>query len=437
MSRPLKLDHALRALPESRALAELREALYGISRARRAAAWAEPGEYTTLDEREADLEALEARLAEIAERARERAERVNRAALDSLRALRQGDEAAAARELVRAGEVLEGGGELEEAERFYRQAVALGRRPRDRTAEGLAHCRVARVRRTLGDSAGALAEYLAGWRIAEASGDRETMALACVGRGNVHVDRGEWEPAREWYERGLEVLGGEGASRAKWEVYSNLAIVARRAGSLAASEGWLLRVQAAAEATGDPGAALYLAHGRAQLHLARGETAEAESAFRAALAGADGAARAVILANLGEALLLGGRTDDAEEVARAAEEAALAAREIGVLPEVYRLLGRVAAARGWRDGFIHFEQALSLAGEGDGAAAERAATQHHYARFESALGETDAAAARLTEALALYERLGARRETAQVRADLEEITGTTAASARPSTEGEG
>src|SRR3954465_9850980 len=146
-TRPLKIDHALKALPEVDDLGGLREALIGVSREDRGQAWSAAAAYATLDGRLADTAALEARIAALADEARQRVDAVMRHSLAALRALESGDEAAAARALVAAGEVEEEAGRVDEAESFFRQALALGRRPRDRSAEGLALRRLGRVAR--------------------------------------------------------------------------------------------------------------------------------------------------------------------------------------------------------------------------------------------------------------------------------------------------
>jgi len=422
---PLKLEAALRALPDAPVLAGLRETLISLARARRAASWAVAGEYETLERREAELEGLAGRLQELAEQARERTERIHRHSLEALQALEQGDPAAAARALVAAGEVLEANRELEEAESFFRQAVQLGRKPRDRSAQALAHCRLARVLRARGSWPQALREYRTGWEVAEAERARDLMVLACQGCGNVHVDLGEWSLAREWYLRGLEVLAGSPPGRAEWELCSNLSIVARRSGSLAESEGWLLRAAQTAGALGDEEVEFFVANGWGQLHLARGDPRAAEESFRQALgATRHPHSRAATFVNLGESLLLQGRLDDAEQVAREAEETALLHRVLTLLPDAYRLLGRVAGERGQRDGFVFFEQALALEGE-NGPARSRAETQHRYGEFQARMGDTDSAAARLREAAGVYRALGAARELEGVEAALAELGGTT------------
>jgi tetratricopeptide (TPR) repeat protein len=411
--RSLKVEQALRVLPEGRAIAPLREALISISTLDGEGRWSEAGEYSTLERRDADIALLGERIPALVERVRLRAEAVLRHSVQALTAAERGEMEIAAEEMIHAGEVLENDRELEEAERFYRQAVVLGRKPRDRRVEGLAHCRLARVRRAAGAWADALVEYEAGFEIADACRDQVVMVLACQGMGNVQVDRGDWTAAREWYERGLVVLRGSPPSRAEWELCSNLAIVARRSGSLAESEGWLLRAEGLVESLEDATGRVFLQNGWGRLHIARLAPAAAEAAFRLALSAAGaGGGRGVVLVNLAESLLLQGRLDEAEQVARGAEEAALLDRSLSLLPEIYRVLGRIAGERGRRDGFVFFEQSLALLPPG-APLLERATTQHQYGLFEAGMRDFDNATARLTEAIEIYRSLGAEIEAAE------------------------
>lgn len=426
------MERALEALPDADALAPLREALIALSQADQALAWAASGDYATLDKRLAALDVLEARVPELAEQVRERAERVFRHAVAALRALEEGEAAAAARALVAAGEAEEAERRFEQAESFFEKARELGRRARDRTAEALALRRLARVARARGELERAHALYRQSYEIAEAMGDVEGIVVACQGLGNVHVDRGLWEPARAWYARGLERIAHAPPSRLHWQLYNNLAIVALRTGDLAQSEGWLERMREAIETTGDEVGIAYLENGRGQLLLARGRFAEAEAAYRRAVAGADDArARTHYLLNLGAALLRQARLPDAERAVRQAEELAITRRVVDALPEAYRALGSIARARGDANGFLFFEQALETCRTHRLPEVQLAATQHEYGLWEEAMGQAEAAAARFAEAMNIYRQLGFRMEMERAAADLARLAPGAAPGAGP------
>ena len=418
-ARPLRIDHALKALPEVDDLVHLREALIGASRADGERAWSASEAYATFESRLADPEALEAQVAALADRARERVEAVLRRSVEALRALEAGDPAAAARALVAAGEAEEGEGRLDEAEGFYRQALLLGRRPRDRSAEGLALRRLGRVARERGDLDEALRLYLAGFEVAAAQRDAEGAVVACQGVGNVYVDQGLWAPAREWYARGTALLGDAAPSRPLWQLYSNLAVVARRTGDLDGSAAWLDRADAVVRGLDDQQGVLPVQNGRARLLVERGELEAAEAAYRRSLEGeGTPALRGAVLSNLAECLLLAGKLRESEQVARELERLAVVHRLTPLLPHVYRALGAVARARGDAEGFVFYEQALALCRAPGTPPIELATTQHEYALLEAAAGRAESAAARLEEALAVYRRLGTRPEIERAERDL-------------------
>ena len=421
-TRPLKVDQALKALPEIDDLGGLREALIGASREDRGRAWAASQAYSTVDGRLADTAALEAQVAAVAEQARARMEAAMRHSIAALRALEAGDDAAAARALVAAGEVEEEAGRLEAAEACYRKALALGRRPRDRSAEGLAVRRLARIARERGDLDAALGAYVASYEVAVAQRDIEGAVVACQGVGNVYVDQGLWEQAREWYQRGLSLAGEDAPSRPLWQLYSNLAVVARRTGDLGASDAWLDRTEAIVRRLGDAAGRLPIENGRARLLEARGNYAAAAAAYRRSLeAEGSPSLRGAVLSNLADCLLLAGDLRGAEAAARELERLALVQRLAPLLPHAYRTLGAAARARRDEEGFVFFEQALDLCRAPGSPPFELAQTQHEYARFDAAMGRAESAAARLHEALAIYRRLGTRPEMEKAEREMAEL----------------
>jgi hypothetical protein len=112
---------------------------------------------------------------------------------------------------------------------------------------------------------------------------------------------------------------------------------------------------------------------------------------------------------------------EAERTARAAEEEAITHGVVAKLPEVYRTLADVLAARGDAECFLCFEQALDLCRERDLPSIELAISLHAYAAWEAEQGLWDAARERLHQAQALFEQLGTRPELERVRADLARV----------------
>jgi tetratricopeptide (TPR) repeat protein len=416
--RALKIDAALKAIPETDDLAHLREALLSASRADGGLAWGSAEEHTTIDMRLADPAALESQIEALADRVRRRVELVMRHTVRALAALERGEAAEAAQHLVAAGEVEERERRLHEAQHFYERALEVGRKPRDRRGEGLALRRLGRVARAMGQWETSTRRYEESYEVSIAQRDDAGAVVACQGLGNVHVDQSRWSEAREWYLRGVERCPARPPGVEYVHLCVGLSVVDRRLGGLDAAAEWLGRGGESAAGLGDAVMA-YVDHGWGRLHLARGEAAEAESAFRRALARElDPVVRVAAMVGLSEPLLRQGRTREAFAAARDAEALAIHSRAVPKLPDVYRALGAAGAERGDTEAFLFYEQALEVCRDHRLPAFEVAATQHHYGRFEARRGDREAAAARLREAHRLYAELGARMETDEVAEEL-------------------
>ena len=79
------------------------------------------------------------------------------------------------------------------------------------------------------------------------------------------------------------------------------------------------------------------------------------------------------------------------EEAREAEREAIASGIVPKLPEVYRILGRIASAEDNPDAFVFFERALDIVRERSLPALEEALTLQAYAESEARRGEEDSA----------------------------------------------
>jgi tetratricopeptide (TPR) repeat protein len=417
--RRLRMEQAIGSLPDLHDLLPLKEALIDASGLPGGDTWAGSRSYATVGRRIADAAAVEARIPEMAERVRARAETVLRSVVRALQQLEQGDWAAAAASLVAAGEIEEASWRLDEAEQYYRKALELGRKPRDRRGEALALKRLARLARTRGDLPEALRLYLAGYGVSEAARDAAGMVVGCLGVGNVHVDQGNWMAASEWYHRGLEAL--EDRSTAEFLHLCNaLSVVERRLNRFAESDAWLAAGEAEAPHVDDAGARRYLEHGRARLHVARGELAEAERVLREMLnREVEPVARISAMINLAEPLLLQGAYGEAESLLRGAESLALRYHATPHLAYVYEQMGKLAGARRDPEGFLFFEQALDLVRQHRLPKAQYAATQHAYGIFEADTGSMESGIARLEVARKCFRSIGAEVDADAVERDIE------------------
>jgi tetratricopeptide (TPR) repeat protein len=409
-------------LPDTDDLIPLRGAVAGSGREDSSLAWSGSEAYGTVDTLLLDLELLQRAIPEAIVRERERVEAVYARVGEALRSVAAGEEAAGARALVAAGEVEEGAGRLPAAESFYRRALALGRRPHDRRTEGLALRRLGRVARARGELDESLRLYRGSFEVADAMEDAAGSVVACQGMGNVLSDRGGWDEAVVWFERGLE-RAGDSPTRERWQLEVNLSNVHRRAGRLRESEAWLRHAERTVETLEDAAGRVYVLNSRGLLRLATGDAAGADSTYESALAYATTPAeRATVLINRAETLLRLGRIIDSEAAVRELERTALAHRLVGFLAHAYRALGAVARARSDGDGFIFFEQALSIAEQEGGTELEAALTQEEYGLFQAALGDRDSGIARLEVAKAGFTRLGSAPDIERVTNEIRELS---------------
>jgi tetratricopeptide (TPR) repeat protein len=224
-------------------------------------------------------------------------------------------------------------------------------------------------------------------------------------------DQGRWSEATAWYHAALAALDKiDGPVPERWHAQLCLHIVARSRGSIDESLAWLERAEVAAAAVDPVAARPFLENARGQLLMARGDFAEAERHFRAALAATSHArGRVTIRLNLAEAMLAQVRTLDAAEEAREAEREAIRTALVPKLPEVYRLLGRIASAEGDPDAFVLFERALALVREHGLPALEQAQTLQAYADAEARVGNAETAAELRRAASEHFEALGIPR----------------------------
>jgi tetratricopeptide (TPR) repeat protein len=279
---------------------------------------------------------------------------------------------------------------------------------RDRRTAGLALRRVARATRALGDLTEALLKYEQGYDLARGMSDHRGAAEAAIGAGNVLEEQGRWSEAESWYRAALEVLDAvDEPTPERWHALLTLHIVARSRGALDESVPLLEQAEVAAAAVDPDSATPFIENARGQLLMARGAYEDAEASFRTALAAAAHArARVTIRLNLSESFLARGRTLDAAEHAREAEREAIRARITPKLPEVYRLLGRIASAEDNPDAFVLFERALELVRERRLPVLEEALTVQAYAEAEALKGDGDAAAQLREAASERFRALG-------------------------------
>lgn len=406
----LRLDEARRAIPDLDELRPAIDLLITSSRPDEAAAWTASAELATVDARLVSAALLAEEAARLAEREAEHLKTLYAALGRAVAALARGDRGACAAALLDAARLEEERDRPSRARAYSATAYELSRGERDQGPAALALRRQARADRALGQLDDALAGYAQSHGIARAIRDARGAAEAAIGAGNTLEEQGRWTEAEAWYGAALEALTDEGeAVPERWHALLTLHIVMRSRGEIAASRPWLEKAAGVAALADGDAALPYLENARGQLRMAEGAYADAEAHFRDALVHArTSRVRVMIGVNFAESLLAQGRTLDAAEQARLAEREAIVAGLVSRLPEVYRMLGRIATAEGNPDAFVLFERALELVREHRLPTLEEAMTLQAYADAERQRGDAEAAQSLRDEAAQRYASLNIR-----------------------------
>jgi len=415
----LLVERALALVPDAEEFLPLSEAVIGSSRVDRDKLWARSAAYATVGKRVVDPTRLAEMIPSLVERSQERLQELYDRILEAIRHEQAGDLEAAAQALIRAGEVEEGDGRLEKAERIYRMALELSSDLREKGAQVLALRRLGRAARAAGRLDAAWEWYERSHQLAVDQMDLAGQAVACQGLANVSDDRGERERARTWNERGLEIARGLRDAALEWPFYTNLSVSAIQQGELAEAEALLARARKRIEATGGGDSLLFYQNNRGLLLTEHGDLDQAEAGFREALARPlDALWEVTVRVNLGEVLLRHGRLFEAQEEARRAEEVAVVHRRIPDLVSVYGLLGGIARSKADEEGFVFYEQALNVCHERGLPRKDEAAVLHGYGMLHAACGRPAEARAYLEAAREIYDSLGFAPELARVDHDL-------------------
>lgn len=406
--KPLKMDEVWRILPPLDELRPVLDHLLARSVPDPDRTWSASGEVGTAGDRLVGPEDAELDPAALAEEARRHTEAVFLAVTEAVRFLTLAQGTAAAAAFLEAAGLEEEHGRPDRARAYAISAYQAARDEKDQGPAGLALRRWGRAARALGELEEAGVRYTRGYEIARALLDHRGAAEAAIGAGNVLEDQGRWEEAERWYHRALQILEPvEGYAPERWQAFLNLHIALRSRGRGEESLPWLERAETVANEGRDSSARPFLENARGQLQTLFQDFSGAEARFRDALEVSPGpAATVTIRLNLAEALLAQDRRLEAAEEARSAEAEALAGGVVPALPEVYRLLGRIAARNGNPHAFVLFERALEIVRDRKLPELEVAVTLQAYAEAEAARGEEEAARELHDKAEERYRSLG-------------------------------
>jgi tetratricopeptide (TPR) repeat protein len=328
----------------------------------------------------------------------------------------------AARHLIALGEQHEASGRANGARQCYHAALRLTLPLPEKTAQILALRRLGRVALALGDVKDATAFYERSAELAHDTGDLPGEVIARTGAGNVSMYQGRWAEAEQAYLDALSLADQAGdLALQRGQLYNNLANVHTRWGRLESAEEWLAKARALWDGMDSAAdmAVWYLNLGH--LREAQDRLPEARQAYEAGVRlPISPIAQALIAADLADVCLRDGFVSQAEEIARVAEEHAIASRSPYTIGFMYRSLGNLARARGDDDGFIFFEKALQIARE-KGYPSLEADTLADYAELRRNAGGGEEAEAYLERARELFIQLGSPQSVADAEQALAEI----------------
>lgn len=427
----LTVGRALALLPEGDSYQGLREALARASRPRFLPSDTGYGEWGLLGERIVEPRGLEEQASGATVREGRRLHELVARVARGIAALAAGRREEGVERFLEASELEGAAGRARAAEALSLSAFMVAREGEGAGSSGTilpggvrALRLAARWARGRGDLLTASHRYEEAFRLAEALGLAEDRRVAAMGRGNVEVDRGRWDAARSWYVQVEEALRSQGlmGSREGWELRQNLAILAMERGALDESEALLREGEDLARRLNDDTAWVGLHHEWGLLLQRQGEPGAAEARLRSAWTrAAHPLERVVVAASLGTLLLERGRSLEAAELARRAEAEALLRGVEYRLPEVQRLLSRVAEQRGDADEALSLLlQALDTVRRFELPEVEEARTLAALAELRERQGEGGVAGALREEALRIFRKLGQETSVARLEAAQEE-----------------
>jgi tetratricopeptide (TPR) repeat protein len=425
----VRVEQALRLLPNLEALMPLRDLLLSSARPDERVQWGSGGPYLTIGKRDVEPGELTRRVGSVLAVVTEHIDALYRAYVEALEAQERGEPTSAVTALLGAGRREEHVGRLEQASAWYEVALALAEGLQDRRPEVETLLACGRVCLAHGWYAEGARHYQRALVLAEAGFDQAGAIDACIGLGGVAFERAEWAGAQAWYSRALRLVetGGDGLRLGRIE--HQFGLLARRQGDLARAGEHLRRARECLEPLGVGHEMARVLDAQGELDGALGRPGPAAEAFREALAWArrdepDVAAGLDVTINLhlAELLLDTGRLLEAEEEMRRAEQLAITSHQTRALVRIYTLLGELRGRQGDETGFVFFEQAIALCRALEGPPVDEARAYHAYGLFRQSCGGPDEARAYLERAREIFRSLGVDAEVERVEAELQALS---------------
>ncbi|HEV8400308.1 MAG TPA: hypothetical protein VGQ18_10795 [Gemmatimonadales bacterium] len=422
----MRVEQALRLLPNLEALLPLRGLLLSSARPDARVQWGSGGPYLTVGKRDVEPGELARSMGRVLTVVTEHINALFGAYIEALECQERNDAPGAAAALVGAGRLEEGVGRLSQAHAWYDVALALAETLQDRRPEVETLLAIGHVCLALGQYAEGARHYQRALVLAEAEFDRGRAVDASMGLGDAAFERAEWIGARAWYSRALRLSDAANDRLRLGQIEHRLGLLDRREGDLAAAGEHLRRARAAFEGLDAAGTARDMARvldAQGDLDAALGRPGPAAGAFREALAWVrrdqhDPALDVSIRLHLAELLLETGRWLEADEEMRRAEQLAITSNQPRGLVRIYTALGTLRGRQGDETGFVFFEQAIALCRAFEGPAVDEARVFYAYGLFRQVSGSPDEARAHLERARDIFRSLGVDVEVERVETAL-------------------
>jgi tetratricopeptide (TPR) repeat protein len=418
------VEELLRLLPSVEELEVLRLQLVSAAVPDPERTWDSSSSYSTVDKRILTPEDVELAIGQAEQAVLQHMHLLHEGLRPVFRSYFSGQPEEAARHLIALGELQENSGRALGANQCYRAALSLSLPLTDKGAQILALRRLARVALALGDFADATAYYVRSADLARDTDDLAGEVIARTGAGNVKTYQGRWAEAAELYREALELTeqaGNADLQMERGQLFNNLGGVSHRTGRLDESEKWLDMGREVWEQIHAPLEAAVNHLHRGHLRKSQGRLADARASYEAGLnLQIPSSLKAILAADLASVWLLDGYMAEAEEVARVAEEHAIATRSPYTLGYMYRQLGNLARARGDEDGFTFYEKALQIARE-KGYPSLEAETLADYAELRQRNGGAEEAVDYLERARELFMELGSVQDLERAEQSLVQL----------------
>ena len=430
----MRVEQALRLLPNLEAMMPLRGLLLSSARPDERVQWGSGGPYLTVGKREIEPGELTRLMGPVLTAVAEHVAALFATYVGALEAQQRGDSPGAVAALVEAGRLEERVGRLTQAPAWYEVALALAETLQDRRPEVETLLAFGRACLALGQYALGARHYQRALVLSEAEFDQSAAIDASMGLGDAALECGYWSGAQAWYERTLRLTEAGDDRLRLGRIEHRLGLLARRRGDLAAAGERLRHARECLEPL-SAGAGHEMARvldAQGELEGALGRPGPAAAAFREALAwvrhdepdpGAAGEGLDVtIRLHLAELLLDTGRLLEAEEEMRRAEQLAITSHQTRALVRIYTLLGGLRGRQGDETGFVFFEQAIALCRALEGPPVDEARAYHAYGLFRQTSGGPDEARAYLERAREIFRSLGVDAEVERVEAELQALS---------------